>query len=103
MTSGSSRRQARSAAHGRYVFAGGVTHVYTRPVIRERYYNVRIRPAYVVESYTEVPGYVWVRGGWTWSGNEWRWGGGYYAVDQQYRNFYSDGSYDLRVNVNLGF
>jgi hypothetical protein len=90
------------ASNGQFVFAGGVTHVYTRPVIRARYYNYRVRPAYVVESYTAVPGYVWVRGGWTWSAGEWRWGGGYYAADPQYTNYYNDGSFDLRVNINLG-
>ena len=84
------------------MFASGVTHVYTRPVFTTRYYNVRVRPAYVVENYEAVPGYIWVRGGWTWGGNEWRWYNGYYAADPQYSNYYSDGSYDLRVNVNLG-
>ncbi|MBA3500222.1 MAG: hypothetical protein M4D80_09920 [Myxococcota bacterium] len=90
------------ANNGRFVFAGGVTHVYSRPVIRARYTNQRVRPAYVVENFTPVPGYVWVRGGWTWSGAEWRWGGGYYAADPQYTNYYTDGSFDLRVNVNIG-
>jgi len=90
------------ANNGRFVFAGGVTHVYTRPVIRTRYYNVRVRPAYVYESYTAVPGYIWVRGGWTWSGSEWRWGGGYYAADPQYSNYYSDGSFDLSVGIRIG-
>jgi len=90
------------ASNGRFVFAGGVTHVYSRPVFHARYYNRRVRPAYVVENYTPVSGYVWVRGGWTWTGAEWQWGGGYYAADPQYTNYYSDGSYDLRVNVNIG-
>jgi hypothetical protein len=90
------------ARDGRFMFAGGVTHTYNRPVIRARYYNRRVRPAYVVEHHTPVPGYVWVRGGWTWSGAEWRWGGGYYAADPQYTNYYDDGSFDLRVNVRLG-
>jgi hypothetical protein len=88
--------------NGRFVFAGGVTHSYARPVIRTRYYNQRVRPAYVVENYTPMPGYVWVRGGWTWSGAEWRWGDGYYAADPQYTNYDDDGSFDLRVNVNIG-
>lgn len=90
------------ASNGRFVFAGGVTHVYARPVIRARYDNVRVRPAYIVENHTPVPGYVWVRGGWTWSGAEWRWGSGYYAADPQYTNYYSDGSYDLRIHVGIG-
>lgn len=96
------RRGPVRANNGRFVFAGGVTHTYTRPVIRTRYYNARVRPAYIVESYPRVPGYIWVRGGWTWSGSEWRWGSGYYAADPQYRTYYSDGSFDLSLNVRIG-
>ena len=95
------RRPVR-ARKGRFVFANGTTHVYTRPVIETRYRNRRMRPAILVESYETVPGYVWVQGGWAWSGVEWRWNSGYYAADPQYRNYYSDGTFDLRVNINLG-
>jgi hypothetical protein len=66
---------------GRYVFPGGVVRVYKRPVIRERYYNRRVRPAIIVEHYDPVPGYVWVRGNWTWGGGEWIWTPGYWAVE----------------------
>src|SRR4051794_32764724 len=36
---------------GRYVFPGGVVRVYHRPVIREHYYNVHVRPAIIAEEY----------------------------------------------------
>lgn len=65
---------------GRYVFPGGVMRTYRRPVIRERYYDVHVRPAVVVETYDPVPGYVWVAGQWTWSGREWVWASGYWVV-----------------------
>lgn len=67
-------------ANGRYVFPGGVVRVYHRPVIREHYYNVHVRPPLLVESYEPVPGYVWVSGGWTWGGAEWVWSPGYWAA-----------------------
>ena len=70
-------------AGGRYVFPGGVVRVYKRPVIREHYYNVHVRPAVVVESYDPVPGYVWVAGGWTWGGAEWMWTPGYWAPEPE--------------------
>src|SRR5690242_5980395 len=35
--------------NGRYVFANGRSYVYTRPVIRERYYNRAVRPQVIVE------------------------------------------------------
>ncbi len=68
------------ASGGRYVFPGGVVRVYKRPVIRARYYDRRVRPAIIVESYDPVPGYVWVAGNWTWGGSEWIWTPGYWAV-----------------------
>jgi hypothetical protein len=68
---------------GRYVFPGGVVRVYRRPVARARYYNVRVRPPVLVETYDPVPGYVWVAGGWTWGGREWIWTPGYWAVAEQ--------------------
>ncbi|HUS32758.1 MAG TPA: YXWGXW repeat-containing protein [Kofleriaceae bacterium] len=67
------------ASKGRYVFPGGVVRVYKKPRI-ERYYDVHVRPAVIVESYDPVPGYVWVSGGWTWGGSEWVWTPGYWAV-----------------------
>lgn len=67
-------------ARGRYVFPGGVVRVYKRPVIRTRYYDVRVRPPLIVEAYDPVPGYVWMSGGWTWGGGEWVWTPGYWAV-----------------------
>lgn len=67
-------------SNGRYMFPGGVVRVYRRPVIREHYYNVHMRPPVIVESYDPVPGYVWVAGGWTWGGREWVWTPGYWAA-----------------------
>lgn len=64
---------------GRYVFPGGVVRVYHRPVIREHYYNVHMRPAVIVENYDPVPGYMWMSGSWTWGGAEWVWSPGYWA------------------------
>ncbi|CAN5911914.1 hypothetical protein BH11MYX3_BH11MYX3_38920 [soil metagenome] len=88
--------------NGHYVFGGGVSYAYNRPVIRTRYYNARVRPRLVVENYRAVPGYVWVRGGWTWDNTEWRWGDGYYAADPQYQTYYDDGSYDYSVSLRIG-
>lgn len=67
-------------SNGRYVFPGGVVRTYRRPRIRERYYDVHVRPAVVVEQYDPVPGYVWVAGSWSWGGREWIWAPGYWAV-----------------------
>jgi len=64
---------------GRYMFPGGVVRVYHRPVIREHYYNVHMRPAVIVENYDPVPGYMWMSGSWTWGGGEWVWSPGYWA------------------------
>jgi hypothetical protein len=69
--------------NGRYVFPGGVVRVYQRPVIREHYYNVRVRPPLIVESYEPVPGYMWMAGSWGWGGAEWVWNPGYWAVAEQ--------------------
>ena len=68
---------------GRYTFPGGVVRVYHQPVIRERYYNIHVRPPLLVESYEPVPGYVWMRGSWTWGGAEWVWTPGYWAAAQE--------------------
>jgi hypothetical protein len=69
--------------NGRYTFPGGVVRVYHRPVIREHYYNVHVRPPLIVESYDPVPGYVWMAGSWTWGGGEWVWTPGYWAVAEE--------------------
>lgn len=70
-------------SNGRYVFPGGVVRVYKRPMIRERYYNVHVRPPIIVEAYDPVPGYVWAAGSWTWGGAEWVWTPGYWAVAEE--------------------
>jgi hypothetical protein len=72
--------------HGdRYYFNGGRDYrVYHRPVIRERYYDYRVRPRVIVENYDPMPGYVWIQGGWQWNGAEWQWFGGHYAVEGGY-------------------
>jgi hypothetical protein len=77
---------------GRFVFHNGVTRGYTRPVIRERYFDYRVRPRLVVETYDPMPGYMWVAGQWQWNGREWLWTSGYYAPDPSY-TFYDDGYY----------
>ena len=68
----------------RFYFRGGEYRTYHRPVIRERYYNYRVRPRMVVENYDAMPGYVWIQGGWQWNGAEWQWFGGHYAVEGGY-------------------
>lgn len=88
------RRSPVYVSGGRYVFAGGVSRAYVRPVIRQRYYDVRVRPTLIVENYDPTPGYVWVRGHWQWNGFEWLWVGGYYAPDARIRVYYSDGTYE---------
>jgi hypothetical protein len=80
--------------NGRYVFHGGVTRTYTRPVIRQRYYDVRVRPVVIVENYDPAPGYIWVQGHWQWNGYEWTWTSGYYAPDTRYRVWYDDDTYE---------
>lgn len=87
-------RRAVRVVNGRYVFSGGVTYTYRRPVIRERYYNVRVRPQIIVESYPAQSGYVWVQGSWGWSGREWVWTSGYYAPDPNITVYYDDGSWE---------
>jgi hypothetical protein len=87
-------RQPVYVSNGRYVFAGGVSRAYVRPVIRQRYYDVRIRPTLIVENYDPVPGYVWVRGRWQWNGYEWLWVSGYYAPDTRIHVYYDDGTYE---------
>ena len=81
-------------SNGRYVFNGGVSRTYVRPVIRHRYYDVRVRPSIVVENYDPVPGYIWIQGRWQWNGYEWLWVSGHYAPDTRYRVWYDDGTYE---------
>lgn len=81
-------------SNGRYVFNGGITRTYRRPVFHTRYYDYRVRPTIYVENYDPVPGYVWMQGSWRWNGGEWIWTSGYYAPDPQYNVYYDDGSYE---------
>jgi hypothetical protein len=83
--------------NNRFTFHTGRTVVYTRPIIRERYYNVRVRPQVIVENYPAQDGYIWVSGQWTWSGSEWQWNGGHYEPDPSYRAVYDDGSYEIEA------
>lgn len=81
-------------SNNRFVFNGGVTRHYQRPVIRQRYYDYRYRPQLIVEHCEPVPGYIWIQGHWHWSGYEWIWTNGYYAPDQNYQDsHYDDGYY----------
>jgi hypothetical protein len=81
--------------NGRYTFHNGRTVVYTRPVIRQRYYDVRVRPQIIVENYPAQYGYIWVNGSWGWNGGEWIWTGGHYAPDPSISVYYDDDSYDV--------
>lgn len=76
------------ANNGRFVFGGNYYRAYSRPVIRQRYYDYRYRPQIVVENYDPVPGYIWVRGSWSWNGYEWIWTAGHYEPDPQYQQWY---------------
>ena len=78
--------------NGSYRFHNGHTYNYVRPVIRHRYYDVRVRPRILVENYTTQPGYIWTPGNWRWDGYEWQWVSGHYAVDPAY-TFYDGGGY----------
>jgi hypothetical protein len=80
--------------NGRFVFHGGHSRSYTRPVIRQRYYDYRYRPQIIIQNYDPVPGYIWVQGQWNWSGYEWLWVDGYWAPDPSYQ--------DYGVNVQVG-
>ena len=79
---------------GRFTFHNGRTVVYSRPIIRERYYDFRIRPQIIVESYPAQYGYIWVNGSWSWNGHEWIWAGGHYEADPDIDNYYDDDSYE---------
>ena len=78
------RRSPVYVSGGRYTFGGGVVREYRRPVIRTHYYDIRVRPTLIVETYDPVPGYLWVGGNWRWNGGEWIWISGYWAVDPNY-------------------
>ena len=80
--------------NGRYVFHNGISRTYVRPVIRHRYYDVRVRPTIIVENYDPAPGYIWVAGYWQWNGYEWIWMSGHYAPDTRYRVWYDDDSWE---------
>lgn len=76
----------------RFVFHGGYSRVYHRPVIKYRYYNYSVRPQPIVENIESVPGYIWVSGQWMWNSREWIWNPGHYAVDPNFQ--YSQYDYD---------
>lgn len=76
--------------NGYYRFGNGVNRVYHRPIIRHRYYDVRVRPQIIVQNFDPVPGYIWIQGSWNWNGYEWIWSDGYWAVDTNYQDTYYD-------------
>ena len=80
--------------NGRFTFHNGRTYNYVRPVIRNRYYDVRVRPQVIVENIPAQYGYIWVSGNWSWTGREWSWNDGYYAPDPEFSVYYDDDSYD---------
>ncbi len=91
------RRSPVYVNNNRFVFGGGASYTYHRPVIRNRYFDVRFRPTLVVENYDPVPGYIWVQGHWEWNGVEWLWTSGYYSPDSSYDNYdpyYQPSSYE---------
>ena len=77
--------------NGYYQFNNGQRYRYARPVIRHRYYDVRVRPQIIVENYQPMTGYVWVAGQWQWNGYEWLWISGHYEADPSYSDYYDDG------------
>lgn len=89
--------------NGRFVFHGGVSRHYTRPVIRQRYYDYRYRPQVIIQNYDPVPGYIWIQGNWNWNGYEWIWVPGRYEIDQTYNynnDYYNDGYTEGGVYFN---
>ena len=82
------------ANNGYYAFGPNIRYRYARPVIARRYFDIRYRPALIVENYAPVTGYIWVRGHWNWNGYEWMWVPGHYEIDQSYYNNGYNGSYD---------
>ncbi len=89
--------------NGNFRFHNGRSIVYNRPVIRQRYYDVRVRPQIIVENYPAQYGYVWVQGSWGWSGGEWQWNSGHYAPDTSINVYYDDDSYDVNDDDGGGY
>ena len=87
--------------NGSFRFHNGRSVVYRRPVIRQRYYDVRVRPQIIVENYPAQYGYIWVSGSWNWNGGEWVWTSGHYAPDPAIGAYYDDGSYEFSANVDI--
>ena len=87
--------------NGHHVFGNGYRRAYVRPVIRQRYYDVRYRPTIIVENMEPVPGYVWVRGNWSWNGREWQWVSGHYEPDMRYSTWYDDNTYDVSISGGI--
>jgi hypothetical protein len=86
--------------NGRVTFHNGRTWTYTRPIIRDRYYNFRVRPQIIVETAPAQYGYIWVSGAWNWNGSEWLWAQGHYEADPAFGEYYDDGSYT--INAEFG-
>ncbi len=55
-------------------------YVRSRPIVRERYFDYRVRPQVIVETVAPQDGYVWVAGEWQWNGAEWMWTDGHYEA-----------------------
>jgi hypothetical protein len=71
-------------SNGAFRFDGGVVRRWRAPVIRHRYFDVRVQPAPVVEYYDAMPGYAWIAGQWQWTGAEWQWMPGHYELTADY-------------------
>jgi hypothetical protein len=80
--------------NGRITFHNGRTYTYQRPIIRQRYYDVRFRPQIIVENHPAQYGYIWVSGNWSWNGYEWTWTSGHYAPDPSFEVYYDDDSWE---------
>ena len=87
-------------SNGNFRFHNGRTVVYTRPVIRQRYYDVRVRPQIIVENYPAQYGYIRVSGNWNWNGGEWVWSSGHYEPDPGISHYYDDGSYEISAEYD---
>ena len=78
-----------SSPHYFHTYGHARTNIYMpRPVFHERYYDYRVRPRVVYESYGPRYGYAWISGQWTWDGYEWVWNAGYYQPDSAYVEVY---------------
>ncbi len=87
------RRRPVYQSNNRFVFNGGISYNYRRPVITRRYTDYRYRPQILIENYQPVTGYVWSAGQWQWNGYEWSWIAGHYDLDASYQ-YPSEGYYD---------